>query len=187
MAALKTITYFICQGPRVIHNREAAEGVRKSKRLCDNESFGGLKLIKISPDEVVKPEVSNVAEELPQEETGREQGVTVKEGHGNETTVDNEREAVNDATHHAGHHVHAEQFSQDGRGQGKHCEVRLVKVKLDELRLQESLELGLEKEENYEEDPALEILVKEYARVSLTIFEITLSLSVDLMVTYRRR
>ena len=81
MAALKTITYFICQGPRVIHNREAAEGVRKSKRLCDNESFGGLKLIKISPDEVVKPEESNVVEELPLEETGRVGGVNVKEGH----------------------------------------------------------------------------------------------------------
>ena len=64
---------------------------------------------------------------------------------------------------------------------------KLVKFKLNELGLQESSELGLGKEENYEEDPALEILVKEYARVSLTIFEITLSLSVDLMVTYRRR
>ena len=51
--------------------------------------------------------------------------------------------------------------------------MRLVKVKLDEFRLQEvkeSLELGLGEEENPEEDPTLEILVKEYAKVRLFSF-----------------
>ena len=57
--------------------------------------------------------------------------------------------------------------------------MRLVKVKLDELRLQEveeRLELGLGEEESSEEDPALEILVKEYAKVRIIIFKIILTL-----------
>ena len=71
-----TITYVICQcqGPGVIQNMEAAEGVRKSKRLVDNGRSGGLALIKITPDQVVKPEESNVDEELPQEKSGRKRG-----------------------------------------------------------------------------------------------------------------
>ena len=168
--------------------------MRKSKRLT-NEKLGGLELIKIPPDEVVKPEESNVDEDLPQEECGRERGDQVKEGHECETTVDYEREAVTedhglDASHHARHHVHAEPVGQDGRGKGKHCEVRLVKVKLDELGLQEvkeRLELGLGGEDNSEEDPALELCVKEYTKVRLILFEIILSFSGYLRVTYRRR
>ena len=178
MVALKAYTYATCQGPGVIQNREAAEGLRKSKRLVDNRRTGGLELIKIPPDEVVKPEESNVDENLPQEESGRERGDKVREDHECETTVDYEKEAVTedhslDGSHHAGHNVHAKQVGQDGRDQGKHCEVRLVKVKLDEFRLQEvkeSLELGLGEEENPEEDPAQEILVKEYAKVRLFSF-----------------
>ena len=168
--------------------------MRKSKRLT-NEKLGGLELIKIPPDEVVKPEESIVDENLPQEECGRERGDKVREDHECETTVDYEKEAVTedhslDGSHHAGHHGHAKQVGQDGRDQGKHCEVRLVKVKLDEFRLQEvkeSLELGLSDQENYEEDSALEILVKEYAKVRLSLSEIIFILSGDLMVTHRRR
>ena len=168
--------------------------MRKSKRLT-NEKLGGLELIKIPPDEVVKPEESIVDKNLPQEESGRERGDKVREDHECETTVDYEKEAVTedhslDGSHHAGHNVHAKQVGQDGRDQGKHCEVRLVKVKLDELRLlevKESLELGPGEEENLKENPALEILAKEYAKVRLFLSEIIFILSGDLMVTHRRR
>jgi len=145
--------------------KEAQRGVRK--RTCQPIPA----LIKIPSDQVVKLEEIIVDEELPQEKSGRERGDKVKEGHDDDATVDYEREAVKknnslDATKNAGHHDHAEQVGQD-RGQGKHCEVRLVKVKLDELRrLQEvkgRLELGLGEEESSGEDPTLEIVVKEYA------------------------
>jgi len=136
--------------------KEAQRGVRK--RTYQPRPA----LIKIPPDQVAKPEEGNVDKELPQKESGSGR----ERGYGDETTVDYEREAVKednslDATH-AGHHVHVEQVSKDSRGQGKHCEVRLVKVKLDELRLQEVEGGG--GEETYEEDAALEILVKEYAK-----------------------
>ena len=58
--------------------------------------------------------------------------------------------------------------------------MRLVKIKLDELRLQEvkgRLEFGLGGEENSDEDPGLEISVKEYAKARFIIFKIILTLS----------
>jgi len=145
--------------------KEAQRGVRK--RTCQPIPA----LIKIPSDQVVKLEEIIVDEELPQEKSGREWGDKVEEIHDDDATVDYEREAVKknnslDATKNAGHHDHAEQVGQD-RGQGKHCEVRLVKVKLDELRLEEveeRLELGLGEEESSGEDPTLEILMKEYAK-----------------------
>jgi len=145
--------------------KEAQRGVRK--RTCQPIPA----LIKIPSDQVVKLEEIIVDEELPQEKSGREWGDKVKEGHDDDATVDYEREAVKknnslDAAKNAGHHDHAEQVGQD-RGQGKHCEVRLVKVKLDELGLEEveeRLELGLGEEESSGEDPTLEILMKEYAK-----------------------
>ena len=73
MAALKTITYVTCQGPGVIQNREAAEGVRKSKRLVDNGRFGGLALIKIPRDQVVKPIDLGGAEKNVEGEHAREE------------------------------------------------------------------------------------------------------------------
>ena len=157
--------------------KEAQRGVRK--RTCQPIPA----LIKIPSDQVVKLEEIIVDEELPQENSGREWGDKVEEIHDDDATVDYEREAVKknnslDATKNAGHHDHAEQVGKD-RGQCKHCEVRLVKVKLDELRLQEveeRLELGLGEEESSEEDPALEILVKEYAKVRIILFEIILTL-----------
>ena len=156
------------------------KGIKEAQRGARKRTYQPRRaLIKVPPDQVVKPEESNVDEELPQEKSVKERG------YGDETTVDYEREAVNednclDATHIAGHSVHPEPVGQDGRGQGMHCEVRLVKIKLDELWLQEvkgRLEFGLGGEENSEEDPGLEISVKEYAKARFIIFKIILTLS----------
>ena len=177
-SAVRARSLLLTEIVRHINKCFTKKGIKEAQRGARKRTYQPRRaLIKVPPDQVVKPEESNVDEELPQEKSGRERGY--------ETTVDYEREAVNednclDATHIAGHSVHPEPVGQDGRGQGMHCEVRLVKIKLDELWLQEvkgRLEFGLGGEENSDEDPGLEISVKEYAKARFIIFKIILTLS----------